>query len=51
MPVDTVHKDYTCFKKEWDIVRSLKDSNAHEYIKDIDAADPERSKNTVKTPS
>ncbi len=43
MPVDTLHKDYTCYKPKWDLVRSLKDSNAHCKIKDIDKEDPERS--------
>ena len=44
MPVNTLHADYELFKPRWDLVRSLKTSNAKQYIKDIDSTDSERSK-------
>lgn len=44
MPVDTLHKDYTCYKPKWEKVRALKDSKAECFIRDVDPVDPERSK-------
>lgn len=43
MPVDSTHPEYDKHKARWAVTRSVVDSDAKKYIKDVDVKDKERN--------